>query len=1014
MAASDADHRPLNILLVEDHIGHSELILRAVDQGLPGTRVNVVRTLCDACKFVSTHKPDIALVGSELADGRGVELLQETVEAPGYPVVILSACGNERDAVEALKAGALDYVVKSETLFADIVTVVRAAIREWTRQQQQLTAERVLRANEERFRNLIEGSIQGILIGRGWKALFANQALADILGFDSPAEIVALESTESLFAPEERERLHSYHQMRLNGEGAPTHYEFQALRKDGSPVSLQNVVRLVSWEGEPAVQSVVIDISDRKRVESQLQHQIELQEMITNISSRFINLASTEIEDGVQDALREIGEFCDVDRAYVVLFSENYRRASLRFEWCCEGIASLRSSLQNTSTENQPWFVEKHRRGQLIYAPRVENLPPEAEREIERLHRQGVKSLVSLPLVSKGEVIGYFGFDSVREEKYWTEDIISILTIVGESFANALDRQTAEQDLRRSEQRFKDFADIAADWFWEMGPDLRYTYLSERYQDLLGVIPETHVGLSMQEIFSGRVEDQDVWRAYLENLHARKPVDVELAWTRNDGVAKIIRHIGRPRLSGTGKFLGYRGVGRDVTEAHKMTAQIAHQASHDALTGLVNRREFEQRLARAVANAQAHGAQYVLGYIDLDRFKLVNDVAGHAAGDELLKRVAKVLNKKIRGRDTLARLGGDEFSLLLENCPLEKALEITDGMLSEIRSFHFAWQDRTFDIGLSVGLVSVNVHAESASRELAKADLACYTAKRLGKNRVHVYRMEDAELERRQSDVRRISDLRDALANDQFRLFSQPICSLTNTGDSPTHHELLIRMVSAEGELVLPEVFIPAAERYGLMASIDRWVIHNAFRLATAWLQVDRETMLAINLSGNSLNDESLLEFVLHEFEVSGMPPNQICFEITETAAVSNFDRTTTFISELKRQGSRFALDDFGSGVSSFTYLKHLPVDYLKIDGSFVQDLAHETVDRAMVAAIHQVGQMMGLKTIAERADSTTVVQLLRELGIDYVQGDAVGTAVPLDELLTQPLAPRPVIADNT
>jgi len=599
-------------------------------------------------------------------------------------------------------------------------------------------------------------------------------------------------------------------------------------------------------------------------------------------------------------------------------------------------------------------------------------------------------------------VCGFLGFDAVAESHEWNEDAISILTIVGESFANALDRRLADQTLRESELRFKDFADIAADWFWEVGPDLTYTYLSERYQDIMGVAPARHLGLACKAIFADQVDDHDKWAAYLDDLRERRPFDIELAWVRPDSTSRVVRQMGRPRFDARGAFLGYRGVGRDVTDAHRMSAQIAHQASHDALTGLVNRREFGRRLERAVANAQQHASHYVLGYLDLDRFKVVNDVAGHAAGDVLLKRAAGLLAGKIRRRDTLARLGGDEFGLLLENCPLDKALEISDAMLNELGTFRFSWEDQSFDVGVSIGLVSINVSSETPSRVLAHADLACYTAKRLGKNRVHVYRMDDGELARRRTEIRRIGDLREALAKDRFVLYYQPIVPLGPGSDGPARYELLLRMTDEAGKVVLPDVFVPPAERYGLMAPIDRWVVHTAFRDGVALFSLSPGAGLAINLSGNSLNDESLLAFIQGELDASGMPPERVCFEITETAAIHNFEQAARFMATMRELGCRFALDDFGSGLSSFAYLKHLPVDYLKIDGSFVRDMTEDSVDRAMVAAIHEVGRIMGMSTIAECADTDAVIAQLRELGVDYVQGDAVGAAAPLHDAVVR------------
>ena len=322
--------------------------------------------------------PDLAIVDFLLPDGRGIDLLATQTEDTRYPVVILTAHGDEREAVEALKAGALNYVVKSESTFWEVPHVADAALREWRHLEQRLLTEKALRESEARFRNLIEGSIQGIMIARGWKALFANQAFADIFGYESPEQILALDSTRQIFAPYERNRLWEYHQARLSEGAAPTHYEFDAIRKDDTVVSLQNVVRLVSWDGEPAVQSVVIDISDRKRAETALQYRAQLEELITGISARFINLTSHEIEEGIDEALSEIGIFADVDRSYVVLFSDNFSKITNQYEWCREGVDALMDQLERAPVETLPWIAGKHESGQIVYVPRVDQLPEEA------------------------------------------------------------------------------------------------------------------------------------------------------------------------------------------------------------------------------------------------------------------------------------------------------------------------------------------------------------------------------------------------------------------------------------------------------------------------------------------------------------------------------------------------------------------------------------------------------------------------------------------------------------
>ena len=452
-----------------------------------------------------------------------------------------------------------------------------------------------------------------------------------------------------------------------------------------------------------------------------------------------------------------------------------------------------------------------------------------------------------------------------------------------------------------------------------------------------------------------------------------------------------------------GRVLGVVLVFHDVTETRRMARQMAHEATHDALTDLVNRREFERRLERALASAKQYGSRHALCYLDLDQFKLVNDTAGHAAGDELLKQVRGLLSGKFRERDTLARLGGDEFGLLLDNCSLQEALKISDIIVGTFRDCTFIWQGRTFRIGVSIGLVPVTADAENAAQILSQADVACYTAKELGRNRVHVYRREGAESPGTHIQILRAATLRDALEQDRFRLYCQPIVPLSPDSDVPVRFEFLLRLLDADGELVWPRAFIPAAERYGLMRAIDRWVIRTAFRHCAERFSDFSRAEIAINISGNSLDDHSLLGFVREQFAEFALPPDRVCFEITETAAFHNLSQTAAFISGIKESGSRLALDDFGRGMSSFNYLKSLPIDYLKIDGGFVRDMMVSTVDHDLVEAINEVGHIMGIKTIAEYAHSAAIVERLKELGVDCAQGDAIGLPVPLLDVVPHP-----------
>jgi len=447
----------------------------------------------------------------------------------------------------------------------------------------------------------------------------------------------------------------------------------------------------------------------------------------------------------------------------------------------------------------------------------------------------------------------------------------------------------------------------------------------------------------------------------------------------------------------SGKTLGVVAVFSNVTEARNMAQQIAHQATHDSLTGLVNRREFERRLSNAIKSAKDNSTEHCLCYLDLDQFKIVNDTAGHVAGDELLRKITILLKSNIRSRDTLARYGGDEFGLLLDNCPLDRAYKIVNALLIAVQNLNFEWEGRTFHVGVSIGLVPITNKTNSTAEIMSQADVACYTAKDLGRNRVHIYENEDNNLAKRHTEIVRVADIADSIKANRFRLYCQSIKPLDPHSTEPSHYELLIRGVDVEGKIELPASFIPAAERYGMMAAIDRWVINSAFYRYMELFEPADNIKIAINLSGNSLADSSMLQYVRYNISDSGIPARNVCFEITETAAISNLDQARTFITELKELGCQFALDDFGSGLSSFTYLKNLPVDYLKIDGSFVQDMIDDPINQAMVAAINEVGHIIGIQTIAECAENSAIIKQLTNLGVDYAQGYAISTPMPIE-----------------
>jgi len=426
------------------------------------------------------------------------------------------------------------------------------------------------------------------------------------------------------------------------------------------------------------------------------------------------------------------------------------------------------------------------------------------------------------------------------------------------------------------------------------------------------------------------------------------------------------------------------------------------QARHDVLTGLITRREFERRLDAALARARNDAKWHALLYLDLDHFKVVNDTCGHAAGDELLRQITGVLRTFIRNRDSVARLGGDEFAILLDDCPPQPAERIAHDLLAAIGGFTFVWSERVFKIGVSIGLVTFNDGNIGLLGLMRACDDACYLAKSKGRNRVQIYQPTDSELTARQGELDWIGRLRQALAERRFCLYEQTIVPLSASGDSSRHQELLVRMIDEENRIVNPMAFIAVAERYNLMPAVDRLVISGGF--AAFARDIEREGTVnkhrwAINLSGASLGDEDFLHFVRGQFERWQIPYETVCFEITETAAIANFARAIEVMRELKAQGCGFSLDDFGSGMSSFGYLKHLPVDYLKIDGVFIRDITHDRVDRAMVDAINTVGHIMGIKTIAECVETAETLSVLQDIGVDYAQGFGIGRPVSYVDL---------------
>lgn len=440
---------------------------------------------------------------------------------------------------------------------------------------------------------------------------------------------------------------------------------------------------------------------------------------------------------------------------------------------------------------------------------------------------------------------------------------------------------------------------------------------------------------------------------------------------------------------------------QDITRAKWLSHELDHQARHDALTGLLNRHEFERRLDRILAGLKHNHSEHALCFLDLDQFKVVNDTCGHHVGDELLKQLGMTLQKGIRKRDTLARLGGDEFGILMEHCPLDQAHRVANALRQSVEDFNFPWEGKSFRVGVSIGLVPITEEVTNVAELLQHADAACYMAKDQGRNRIHVYHTEDTELARRHGEMQWVTRINQALEENRFRLYAQPIASLDNETENDICYELLLRMIDENGKVIMPRAFLPAAERYNLVTKLDRWVFETALTILKAHPDfLAQLSFCSFNISGQSFDEIDFLEFIVDQILEKNIDSKKICFEITETAMISNLETASRFISTLRVQGCSFALDDFGSGLSSFGYLKSLPVNYLKIDGMFVKNIVDDPIDNAMVKSINEVGQVMGMRTIAEFVENSEIKGMLREIGVDYAQGYGIGRPGPLLDII--------------
>jgi diguanylate cyclase (GGDEF)-like protein/PAS domain S-box-containing protein len=563
----------------------------------------------------------------------------------------------------------------------------------------------------------------------------------------------------------------------------------------------------------------------------------------------------------------------------------------------------------------------------------------------------------------------------------------------------ATERTHTLKALKASEQRYRElFQNVTAGVF-QTTIDGKFMAANPALVRMLGYDNEDE--LLALDVARDVYADPEQRQAWVQSMTDHGEVrNAELVLRRKDGTRLVVLENSRAVREGDGSVLFYEGTLTDITAAHALSEQLSHDASHDPLTGLKNRRDFENRLQHALEFCHATGATHAVCFMDLDRFKVVNDTCGHVAGDELLRQLGQLLRAKVRTADVVARLGGDEFAILLQNCGRTDAQQVAENVLKAVSSFQFAWGQHVFSLGMSIGIVVVNSQFRRIAQVLGAADHACYAAKDSGRNCAVVYEEDAFDDARQRSQADWVARIRRALTDDRLFLEAQPIRPLAPRALELPHYELLVRMRDDTGRAVPPGAFLPTVERYNLSVRYDRWVISTAL----TWIQrnpisLTRASRFFINLSRDSVVDPETQAFVRHAVSEAGVDPRRIGFEVSEKVAIGQLSQANALFGGLRRLGCAVSLDDFGSGVSSFAYLKALGADYLKIDGMFVGNISQDRVDYAMVRSIKDIGHVMGKKVIAESVESDAVLEKLREIGVDYAQGFGVGEPRPIDEI---------------
>ncbi|MFV9615805.1 MAG: EAL domain-containing protein [Gammaproteobacteria bacterium] len=805
-----------------------------------------------------------------------------------------------------------------------------------------------------------------------------------ILGYEENSVLFTLDTWRNSLHPDDKKRVLDGLELHLYGQAPDFFDEFRLKNASGNWVWVQGRGQVVEYDDSAAptrAVGTISDISDRKRIENSLQ--ALLTGTAVTVGKDFFKSLAHTLSDVLNTRFVLLAQ---LNKSNPDILNPLVVWDSIHSEKC--GNCFVTGTPCELTVRDGECFIDSDLQ---------KSFPDD-----EMLKKLDAESYMGVALKDhEGKVIGVLALVDSYKLVAWKKDLArAILPVFAARASAEIERQNIDSELINQKERAQVTLHSIADAVITTDAGGIIDYMNPVAEKLTGWPIKESIGKQLSEICEGTdAADHpslyDVIDQCLHNGHSSLAASNLRIRDHQGKVSEIEQSVSAIK-NNKNQLSGAVVVFRDVSDTRKMARQMSWQATHDSLTGLVNRREFELQLQQLIDIARQENKNNALLYIDLDQFKVVNDTCGHTAGDELLRQITHIIDDNTRQADTLARLGGDEFGILLRGCDASIAQNTAKKIIQAVQDFRFAWEGKFFHIGASIGVVEITPQTENINAVMKEADIACYAAKDQGRNRIHVYTKDDAFLEQRQVEMHWATRVKQAIEKKDIILFAQEIISLENGYDS--HYEILSRMRQDDGTFIMPDSFIPAAERYDVIVDIDKYVVLNVFNLMRD-KKIPENITLSINISGNSICDKSFMQFILDYVSEIKLKTDNICFEITETAAIANFAKALEFIDALREVGFQFSLDNFGSGVSSFGYLKQLPIDYLKIDGFFVKDMVSDPIDAAMVSAINEIGHRMGIKTIAEFVESEEILQDLRKLGVNYAQGYHINKPQLLSEV---------------